>query len=175
MLKYLQIKILGGMTKYLTTEEAVKKALNIDSFRNISKDKIMDFIFLIPSMDKDIALAAINQFPNYVEMTTSMVKGLISLCDYALKSSEGTHKESIDAYKQILNIINDDLKREDIPEERENHYKRMIEVADKIANKDTEYKELVKFIIKCSGKLLAGTLIAGVCILGINVKGVNKI
>lgn len=164
------------MTKYLTTEEAVKKALNIDSFRNISKDKIMDFISLIPSMDKDIALAAINQFPNYVDMTTSMVKGLISLCDSALKSSEGTHKESIGAYKQILNIINDDLKREDItPEERENHYKRMIEVADKIANKDTEYKELVKFIIKYGGTLLAGTLIAGVCILGINVKGVHRI
>ena len=34
----------GKMPKYLVTEEEVKKALDIDSFRNMSKSKIMDFI-----------------------------------------------------------------------------------------------------------------------------------
>lgn len=35
----------------LVTEEAVKEALQIDSFRNLSKDKIMQFASMIPNMD----------------------------------------------------------------------------------------------------------------------------
>jgi len=32
------------MAKYMVTENEVKKALEIDSFRNMSKDKIMEFV-----------------------------------------------------------------------------------------------------------------------------------
>ena len=32
----------------LVSEEQVKNALKIDSFRNLSKDKIMEFVSLIP-------------------------------------------------------------------------------------------------------------------------------
>ena len=51
------------MSQYLVSEDQVKKALHIDSFRNLSKDKIMEFASLIPHMDKDVAIAIINQFP----------------------------------------------------------------------------------------------------------------
>lgn len=48
--------------KYVS-EDAVKRALKIDSFRNLSKDKIMQFASMIPYMDKEVAIAIINQFP----------------------------------------------------------------------------------------------------------------
>lgn len=164
------------MPKYLVTEEEVKKALDIDSFRNMSKSKIMDFISLIPNMDKDIALAAINQFPAYVDMTGNMVKELIGLCDSALKETGASHKESIEAYKLILNTIKDDLERDNItPEEKKDDYEKMIQVADKIANKDKEFKEYMKDVLKYGVTFMGGTLIIGACILGINVKGVNKL
>lgn len=164
------------MPKYLVTEEEVKKALDIDSFRNMSKSKIMDFISLIPNMDKDIALAAINQFPAYVDMTGNMVKELIGLCDSALKEAGVSHKESIEAYKLILNTIKDDLERDNItPEEKKDDYEKMIQVADKIANKDKEFKEYMKDVLKYGVTFMGGTLIIGACILGINVKGVNKL
>ena len=53
------------MSQYLVSEDQVKKALQIDSFRNLSKDKIMEFASFIPHMDKDVAIAIINQFPAY--------------------------------------------------------------------------------------------------------------
>ena len=34
------------MAKTLVSEESVKKALNIESFRNLSKEKIVEFISL---------------------------------------------------------------------------------------------------------------------------------
>ena len=49
------------------SEEAVKKALKIESFRNLTKDKVMEFTFMIPYMEKEVALEIIKQFPVYVE------------------------------------------------------------------------------------------------------------
>ena len=40
------------MPQSLVSESQVKNALNIDSFRNLSRDKIIEFVLLIPNMDK---------------------------------------------------------------------------------------------------------------------------
>jgi hypothetical protein len=45
--------------KHMVTEAEVKKALAIDSFRNMTKDKIMEFVSAIPNMDKDVAIKII--------------------------------------------------------------------------------------------------------------------
>ena len=45
------------------SEEAVKKALKIESFRNLTKDKVMEFTSMIPYMEKEVALEIIKQFP----------------------------------------------------------------------------------------------------------------
>ena len=44
------------MAKMLT-EQQVKDALQIDSFRNLLKVKIMELAFLIPNMDKNVAIS----------------------------------------------------------------------------------------------------------------------
>lgn len=44
------------MVKSLNNEKEVKRILNIDSFRNLSKDKIMNFVSEIPKMDKEVAM-----------------------------------------------------------------------------------------------------------------------
>lgn len=45
------------MVKSLNNEKEVKRMLNIGSFRNLSKDKIMNFISEIPKMDKEGAMS----------------------------------------------------------------------------------------------------------------------
>ncbi|MCI8658553.1 MAG: hypothetical protein HFF72_14240, partial [Oscillospiraceae bacterium] len=55
--------MLKRIPKRYISEEAVKRALKIDSFRNLSKDKVMQFASMIPYMDRDVAIAIINQFP----------------------------------------------------------------------------------------------------------------
>lgn len=51
------------MAQNLVSEEQVKDALQINKFSELSKDKIMEFVSLIPNMDKEVAIAIINQFP----------------------------------------------------------------------------------------------------------------
>lgn len=45
------------MVKSLNNEKELKRMLNIGSFRNFSKDKIMNFVSEIAKMDKEVAMS----------------------------------------------------------------------------------------------------------------------
>ena len=158
--------------KYLVSEDQVKKALNIKSFRNMSKDKIMQFVSLIPQMDKEVAIAIINQFPSCAEYAVSIVDHLNVMCDNILKSNSASQKDVIDAYKTVLESIKEQLKQDNItPELRMQLTKKMIEVADKISAKDTENKKWLKGVFKTGVGLLGLALIGAAAVLGVNIKG----
>lgn len=160
------------MAQYLVTEDQVKKALKIKNFQNISKNKIMEFVSLIPNMDKEVAIAIINQFPAYTESAMNMVTQLNVMCDYTLKSNDISQRETINAYKKILDDLGEVLKKDNISdEERQRITKNMIDIADRISAKDTENKKFLERIYKYGASIIGGTLILGAVILGVNVKG----
>lgn len=160
------------MAQQLVTAEEVKQALNIDSFRNLSKDKIIEFVSLIPNMDKEVAMSIINQFPAYAEMAGGMIVKLDEMCDTAMAQAGDSQKESISAYKMILSDLGEVLKKDDItPEEREHITEKMILVADKIAAKDSEFKEFLIGVLKTAAPVVGGALMLGAVILGVNTKG----
>ncbi|MFR2528084.1 MAG: hypothetical protein ACLS9F_10550 [Clostridium paraputrificum] len=160
------------MSQYMISEEDVKKNLGIESFRNLSKDKIMEFVSSIPNMDKDVAIKIIEQFPAYVELATNMITQLNVMCDNVLKENSTSQKDAIEAYKKILNDLGELLKKDDIPqEERIAITDKMIEIADKIALKDTENKNFFSNMMKYRTSVIGGALLLGAVILGVNVKG----
>lgn len=160
------------MAKNLISEQQVKDALNIESFRNLSKDKIMEFVSLIPMMDKDVALSIINQFPTYSEMAKCMVEELTKTCDTAIAENSKSQNEVYSAYRKILDDLGEVLKREDIsPEERDSISNKMIEIADKMSQKDTENKGFIAWITRNKEYVIGAALILGAAILGVSVKG----
>ena len=160
------------MSKTLVSVEEVKNALKIDSFRNLSKDKIMEFVSLIPNMDKEVAIKIIEQYPAFAKLSESMVAQLNKMCDTALEKNEESQRLTIQSYKQILDELNNQLHMEDISkEEREKITKQMIEIADKISVKDTENKAFIDKMVKYSTGFAIGALVLGAAILGVNIKG----
>lgn len=160
------------MAKYMVTENEVKKALAIDSFRNMSKDKIMEFVSAIPNMDKDVAFKIIEQFPAYTESANNMLAQLNTMCNNAMKENGESQKEAIKAYKKILDDLGELLKKDTITaEERVQITEKMITVADRISAKDTENKDFLNGIIKYGVPIIGGALVLGAAILGVNVKG----
>ncbi len=158
--------------KYLISEEQVKKALNINSFRNMSKDKIMQFVSLIPQMDREVAIAIINQFPNYADYAVHIVEQLNTMCDSILQSNSSSQKDVIEIYKTVLESIKDQLKNEKLtPELRLQLNDKMIEIADKVAAKDTENKKWLTGIFTKGVTILGGALLLGAAILSVSVKG----
>ena len=155
------------MSQYLVSEEQVKKALQIDSFRNLSKDKIVEFASLIPHMDKDVAIAIINQFPAYVESSRNMIEQYNAMCDKVLQSNDDSRKDA--AILDDLSIL---LKQDGItPEQQEKITDKMILVADKIADLHEDNRNFLEGIIKYGTPLIGGALLLGAVILGVNVKG----
>lgn len=160
------------MSKTLVPVEEVKNALKIDSFRNLSKDKIMEFVSLIPNMDKEVAIKIIEQYPAFAKLSESMVAQLNKMCDTALEKNEESQRLTIQAYKQILDELSNQLHMEDISkEDREKITKQMIEIADKISVKDTENKAFIDKMVKYSTGFAIGALVLGATILGVNIKG----
>ena len=156
----------------MATENEVKKALAIDSFRNMSKDKIMEFVSAIPNMDKDVAIKIIEQFPAYTESANNMLAQLNVMCSNAMKENGESQKEAIEAYKKILDDLGELLKKETITvEARMKITEQMITVADRISAKDTENKDFLNGIIKYGVPIIGGALVLGAAILGVNVKG----
>ena len=162
------------MAKYMATENEVKKALAIEDFRNISKDKIMEFVSAIPNMDKEVAIKIIEQFPSYAESANNMIAQLNTMCSNAMKENGESQKEVIEAYKKILDDLGELLKKDAITaEERTQITKQMIDIADRISAKDTENKEFLSGITKYGGQIIVSALVLGAVILGVNVKGVK--
>ena len=78
-----------NIPKIYVTEEAVKHVLKIDSFRNLSKDKVMQFASMIPYMDKEVAIEIINQFPEYVDFGKAAIENYTQMCNSILEKKQG--------------------------------------------------------------------------------------
>lgn len=60
----------------------------------------MEFVSLIPNMDKDVALSIINQFPAYVEYAGQMVATLKEICGTILEKADESQKATIESYQK---------------------------------------------------------------------------
>lgn len=159
-----------NLPKRYVSEDAVKHALKIDSFRNLSKDKVMQFASMIPYMDKDVAIAIINQFPVYADFGKAAIEQYTQTCTSILEKNKESQDAVINGYQTILNALSKRLEKENISEEeRKSITNDMIAVADKIADADLNNK---KFLDRIGSKFLFGTL-AVVAVVGAAI-GINS-
>lgn len=144
------------LPKRYISEQAVKRALKIDSFRNLSKDKIMQFASMIPYMDREVAIAIINQFPVLADFGKVAISTYMQMCDGILEKSKESQMAVIQGYQTILDSLSKKMDVENISEEeRKSLTEDMISVADKIAEADLQYK---KFLDRQVTKVVIGIL-----------------
>lgn len=154
------------LPKKYVSEAAVKHALKIDSFREMSKDKIMQFASMIPYMDKEVALAIISQFPILAEFGETAISCYMQACDKLLESNKEGQAAVIHGYQTILDALSKRMEMEGITEEeRKSITEDMISVADKIAEADLRNKKFLdgiamKALLVVSG--VAGLVGAGI-------------
>lgn len=147
------------LSKRYVSEEAVKRALKIDSFRNLSKDKIMQFASMIPYMDKEVAISIINQFPAFAEFGKTMISCYMQTCNNILQKGKESQDAVIHGYQTILDALARRMDAEGITEkERIAITQDMIEVANKIGEADLQYK---KFLDRLGTKILLAVLGVG--------------
>lgn len=138
------------------SEEAVKKALKIDTFRNLSKDKVMQFASMIPYMNPEVAIAVINQFPVFADFGKTAISYYMQISDTILANNKESQAAAIKGYQTILDALSVRINNEGVSdEERKSITEDMITVADKIAEADYQNK---KFLLKVGKYMVAGVL-----------------
>lgn len=146
----------------------VKNALNISSFSEFSSEKIGDFISLIPKMDRELALKAMEQFPDYAKMAGNMASQLYKLSEKALGANNSSNDQTIKAYQSMLKDFGEVFKRENLSEDERKYYsEKMIEIAQQIYIKDSENKAFIKDVLKYGAQFSGVVLLAGLAVLGV--------
>lgn len=126
-----------------------QKKIRINSNGSLSKNDAAELVSMIPHMDKDLAIKAIEQFPNYCQTATSLVEHLSEVCSKIIDDNSLSMKAVTDTYNSVLEDLRVILGKDDLTfEERRYVTEKIIEVADKIADKDTENKNFLFIIFK---------------------------
>lgn len=155
--------------KYTNDELEVLNKLGIESFREVTKDSIVQFASMIPNMDKEVAVKAIEQIPN---ITTSIVGAVTDYKDVAVNVLDLNDRASQRAYDEIsklIDIIEYTMARDDITsEERYACLNCLSDLSEKISELDSANKDMQQKIIKSAETIVTVAIIAIGSIIGIN-------
>jgi len=131
----------------------------------------MKFASMIPYMDKEVAIAIINQFPVYADFGKTAISGYMQMCNNILEKNNESQVAVVQGYQTILEALSRKMDAENITEDvRKSITKDMILVADKITEADLQNK---KFLEKMGTKILWGILgVAALVGAGIGINSV---
>lgn len=159
------------MPREILSEQQVKDMLQIKDFRNMSKDKIMEFASMIPQMDKEVAIQCIQQFPKFADNSKEMVVQLKNVTRDLIDSSDKSRRDAIDAYNKVLDDLSHRLDKRWIPrKERMYIMDTMVEISNKIAELDKEHKFFLKDMMKYFGQAVAALAVVAGAVIGVNFK-----
>ena len=151
------------------SESQVLEKLDIPDFRHLSKDKIMTFFSMLPSMDPEVAKKAIEQFPAYA----GSVKGIISEYRVFLEKVLTDNSENAKSHYMICTTILDELSKmleqEDLSfEEKQYIIDKMLYIEEKVNQKDSENKGFKLKIVIIASFAFIGAVAGLASILGTN-------
>lgn len=155
------------------SKEAVKKALKIDSSRNLTKDKVMEFTSMIPYMEKEVALEIIKEFQVYVEFVESAIENYTQLCKTILETNKEEYEQAVHAHQYVLETFANQLEQENLTEEeRRDFSEKMIEEADKITELYLQQQKFHERVLKTIGGVV--TLALGVTVTMLGLKAIGS-
>jgi len=148
-------------------EQKVLKKLGIPDFRHMTKDKVVKFASLLPKMDPQVAMKALEQFPEFVGSAKEMLSYYKETIDKALDSNNESVKSNYEICNTILLSLKDQLEDEALTfEQKMIVEEKMIDVAKLAAEIDKENKNFIIKAICIGGTAVLGTLAIAASVLG---------
>ena len=156
------------MKEKLLSEEQVLKKLKIDDFCHITKDKVIQMTSMLDQMEPEVAIKALEQFPEFANTTKEMVHDYQMLLDKAVEEGD---KGIISVYEmnmRILNTLEDMLKKDDISFEEQRYIlDEMKAVRDNMEKAADNHKA---FVLQLVNRGLVAA-VAGMAVLGTALGG----
>lgn len=156
--------------KFMSADD-VKKFWNIQDFRHITKEQVIEFTSMIPHMSKDVAIACINQFPDFAKNSVIMIDHLTSICQSALQENSKIDHVILESYFATLTACKIKLENDELSfDQQQQILDTMIYINDKMADIGMLNKQYnLKVIDRVLGAVLA-VIVTGAGILGFQGK-----
>lgn len=150
-----------------SNEAEIKRALGIDTWRELSRDKMLTFAALMPDMDTEVALKVIEQFPSFRDFAGDVVDVMEGAQDATIASNERSDDQVHDALREIREILKGELDKGDLPWEHRRWVIEQIQETGRLQfSKDSENKRFLDSIL---GKVVLG--VGGIAALGLAALG----
>lgn len=144
------------------TETQVLRKLGIADFRHMTKDKVVNFVSMLPMMEPEVATRALEQFPNFAEagraIITCLKEGMIQVAELNAANMSAFN----DRCREALDALEAELSRPDLSDEgRAQVIDGILAIIDSLSRKGTEDKAFLSGLFQCV--LCAGCVIT-VCL-----------
>lgn len=121
------------------TERQVLKKLDIPDFRHLTKNKVIAFATMVPRMDPEVAKKALEQFPNFASTSLDVLKEYKGIIEETLSDDRESMQACYDMYGRVMTSLEKLLENEELSfEEKTYILNQMRDVADAVAEKDSE-------------------------------------
>ncbi|MCX5097650.1 hypothetical protein [Streptomyces sp. NBC_00365] len=156
-------------------EAQIMKALGIESWRNLSKDKMVRFAAMMPNMDTEVALKIVEQFPAFKDFAKDAVSAIERAHESTLSANNQSQEHVHRAWQEVRDILKGELGKDDLSrEEKKFLIEQIQETARMQSQKDSENKQFLDGALK---KVLVGATAAvalGVAFVGGRVMAESK-
>lgn len=140
------------------TEQEVMQQLDIESWRNLSKDKMMRFAAMMPEMDTEVALKIIEQFPAFKEFALATVREIKKAHEVTINANDKSQDHFYKTLADIIEILKGELTSTELTWEQRKWIIEQIQEQGKLVfQKDSENK---KFLDTLLGKVALASVSA---------------
>ena len=154
----------------LMTKRQVLRQLGAKDFKHLNQNQIIQCVSLLQKADPKVAMAALEQFPEYSKMATQMVDS----CKETIKDCLDNNSESMNEYyaacNRVLGMLELQLQETNLTEEAKDKINQnILIVLQMMHNKDTENKEFLKNAFATIKAVAIGAASFGLVVLGANL------
>lgn len=153
------------MKKTIKSVEEINRNLGVSGVSEVTQAHALKFIELLPSIDRDVALEFLKLCPDLIQITPEVINAFERLGENAMKFNGDSNAAAISAYTSVIEACKKAMEDGNLAfEEKEKLISIMVEMADRVNEKDTENKKWHKEIQELCGKYGLGALgiVAGI-------------
>ncbi|MCD7102385.1 hypothetical protein [Pseudoclavibacter sp. 13-3] len=149
------------------SEVAIMKALGIESWRNLSKDKVTRFAAMMPDMDREVRLKIVEQFPVFKDFALKVIDSIQETQEKALAGNKESQAQTHQAWEAIREILKGELAKEDLTsEDRRYIIDLIVKTGEQEFKKDTENKKFLKELSRYTLGAIGSVALLGVVFVG---------
>ena len=148
-------------------ELQIKKALGIENWRNLSRDKVIRFAAMMPDMDKEVMIEIIKSFPEFTKYGNDLLESLRETIQKTIDKNSEDYHMGLTIIQETQIICKEQLSRTDISaEERVLIWNNLMEVTKMVPVMDKENKKFYEFLNNKYFKATTAALAAAVVFIG---------